>query len=81
MGRVPQVGVYYQRAASVVALGLWLRRDDPLQCARGIRRGRRPWILSVRPGGIPQGYGTYLRTGSDVGEIRYGVPAGILASQ
>ena len=61
-----------QRAASVVALGLWLRRDDPLQCARGIRRRRRPWISIV--GGVPQGHGRAyvpgLTSGRSVTESR-----------
>ena len=42
----------------------------------------RPALALDRPGGLPQGNGTCTHDpGPDVGEIRYGVPAGILASQ
>ena len=42
----------------------------------------RPALVLDRPGGIPQGNGTCTHDpGPDVGEIRYGVPAGILAAQ
>ena len=49
-------------------------RSDPLQCARGIRRRRRPWISIVRGG--------YHRV-TDLTSRRsdYGASVGILASQ
>ena len=42
----------------------------------------RPALVLDRPGGVPQGNGTCTHDpGPDVGEIRYGVPAGILARE
>ena len=42
-----------------------------------------PYVLDIVPaGGLPQGNGACTHVpGPGVGEIRYGVPAGILASQ
>ena len=49
-------------------------RSDPLQCARGIRRRRRPWISIVRGG--------YHRvTDLTSGRSDYGASVGIPASQ
>ena len=53
-----------------------LRSDPPSQ-----RRYREAGSRLDRLGRLPQGNGACTRApGSDVGEIRYGVPAGILAS-
>jgi hypothetical protein len=42
----------------------------------------KPALTLDRLGGLPQGNGTCTHDpGPDVGEIRYGVPAGILATQ
>ena len=64
-----------QRAASVAEGALTgTHRIDPLQCARGIRRRRRPWISIVRGG--------YHRvTDLTSGRSDYGASVGILASQ
>ena len=64
-----------QRAASVAEGALaGTHRIDPLQCARGIRRRRRPWISIVRGG--------YHRvTDLTSGRSDYGASVGILASQ
>ena len=53
-----------------------LRGDPP-----GRRRYREAGSRLDRPGRLPQGNGACTHVpGPDVGEIRYGVPAGILAS-
>ena len=65
-----------QRAASVADSGALTgtHRIDPLQCARGIRRRRRPWISIVRGG--------YHRvTDLTSGRSDYGASVGIPASQ
>ena len=61
----------------VMELLQWLR-GDPL----GQRRYREAGSRLDRLGRLPQGNGACTHVpGPDVGEIRYGVPAGILATQ